>query len=173
MIVPLQIRTSWGLWRGKCFVHKKKILNWYHCLGGLFFTSSFSTFFRDENMEISGIPTPPPLISEDEHWSIFLEDEPSFDLSMFFTQALEMMDRDEEEKKEKKEEKENDYSTTEKTQQGGSDQPKANVCDSIENGGVSMVSSKFIEEQKKEMAAFLHKLDPRQGPTAFDTDFFN
>ena len=169
------------LWRGKCFVRKKKIIKSLPLFVVYsFFTSSFCTFFRDENMEISGIPTPPPLISEDGQWSFFLEDDPSFDLSMFFTHALEMMDRGDEEKKEEnkgeeenKEEKENDEShTSEKASPVGIDQVKVNVQDNMENGEGNMVSNKFIEEQKKEMSAFLRKLDSRQGPTAFDMDFF-
>ena len=131
-------------------------------------------------MEIDRIPTPPPLISEDDQWNLFLEDDPDFDLSMFFSQALEMMDEEEKaekeekrHKEEKEQEKEIDEGIKEKeisgenTVPGAANHAQANVCNSTENDDCNMVSSKFSEELKTEMAAFLRKLEPRQGPTDF------
>ena len=134
-------------------------------------------------MEIGRIPTPPLLISEEEQWNLFLEEDPDFDLSMFFSQALEMMDQEEKEQKESEvekgrqeeeeeveEEKEIAEPIKEKATSGenaalgGVNHAQAGACNNIENVSGDVVSSKFSEELKREMAAFLRTLDPRQGP---------
>ena len=131
-------------------------------------------------MEIDRIPAPPLLISEDEQWHLFLDEDPDFDLSMFFSQALEMMDQEEKEQKESevekggKEEEEEEKEIAEPIKEkatsgenaalGGVNHAQADVCNNIENVSGDVVSGKFSEELKREMAAFLRKLDPRQGP---------
>ena len=149
------------------------------------FLIGISAFFRAENMAVDAVvQNLPPLIADDAEWGDYFFGDDSVDLERFFDQALHMLDNEVLQDIEV-----NPAQSSQQPQaaplplrhdgqpnlQPALHPPPQNVpdaaegtshaADQAENQQNNTVSSTFLEEQRREMCAFLRKLGLRQATT--------